>query len=874
MSLIVTAVEEFFKENYGFEQIHNSQIIIDRLDEIDGTSQFPLDSLTRRIKKSSINTVPFIDTFLDFLQISVLETILRIFDFRVKEIIVGRERIPEGTVIFAPNHETETEHLYLARACCPRRDLNFFKYLTFLNLKSVAKKRYVPIFFAKYQLFNIPIVSSLFASTAFPVEREIKDTKSLDLGSQFLQKGQNILIYPEGTRNLEKMQKPKSGVIRLAIRNKVPIIPVGHVGLWELTKGSFVPNKSGYWYCEFGDPIYYDQYYDQELDYLKLRELADELMEKIEKLRENGRKKIKELNKIQDAEKYEKGNLNEIVTYKFNKLEKIPTNPIDSLFRAFLDYTAKIPIIGERIDSFLHFLVRLGVDALINPTTFNVKINGLENLEAVKPAVICSNHESFLDIGLYGLYLIDPKMRNYYGYLLPGDNNSIDKTWFMMKRELAEIPIISSWTLAAGGFPVKRGEKDKEAMRIAEELVKKNRNVVIFPQQTTYPEIDVDSETIKTGGVRLAIKTKRPVVPVSIKGSHDAMKKGVLQLLFPPKAFLVEINIGKPIYYEDYYDKEPSYEELKHLTRELMIKIKDLQDKKIIEYKEKKSNVHSPVDWFLKLLGRIVGLPRTDLQKSTIKLPFEKMINNITDKAGFTSTVDKKEKSKDKVSLNPIDKFLMRLKKTGERFGLFPLIDDAFYSITKRSIEFLVNNLYDFRVKGAENIPTDGKVGVILLTQSNSKLDFVIGSSIISEKVHFMIDAKIYKTPVVSTLLQSLGFFRQTQSKTDFGPLLHIKKLLKDKKIIGVFPEVKNKDRLIGTIAGILKMAIEGKPTVIVPLAIKGTDTPFPPVKINVVIGKPIGPIKRMKREKRYELAVDIYKKIKDLKSEAYNWRN
>ncbi|MHA1299636.1 MAG: lysophospholipid acyltransferase family protein [Candidatus Helarchaeota archaeon] len=868
----MTAVEEFLnRENKIIDQIHNSEIIIDRLEEIEGTSKFPLDSITRRIKKSSINTFPFVDSFVDFFQITVLETILRIFDFRVKELIVGRERIPDETVIFAPNHETETEHLYLARACCPRRDLKIFKYLTFLNPKSVAKKRHVPIFFAKYQLFNLPIISSLFSSTAFPVEREMRDKKSLEIGGKFLKRGQNILIYPEGTRNLESKQKPKSGVIRLAIKNKVPIIPVGHVGLWELTKGSFVPKKKGYWYCEFGEPIYYDEYYGQELDYLKLRELADELMEEIEKLKENGRRKIKELNEHRDTEKYSKENVNEIVIHKFNKLDKIPNNPFDSLYRAFIDFTSKIPMIGERVDSFIHFLIRIGIDSLINPLTFDVKINGKENLEGIRPAVICSNHESFLDIGLYGLYLIDSKMSNYYGYLFPGEYNSIDKTWFMMKKELAEIPIISSWTLSAGGFPVARGEKDKEAMRIAEELVKKNRNVVIFPQQTTYPEIDVDK--CKTGGVRLAIKTKRPIVPVSIKGSYDAMKRGVLQLLFPPKAFPIEINIGKPIYYEEYYDTEPTYEELKALTKDLMIKIKNLQEKKIIEFKEKSSNVHSPIDWLFKRLGRIVGLPRTDLQKSTIKLPFEKFINKITDKAGFTSTSDKKDKSKDPVSLNPIDSFLSRLKKRGEKLGLFPFLDDIFYSVTKRSIELLVNNIYDFKVEGAENIPTDGKVGVILLAQSGSKLDYVIGSSIIPEKVHFMIDAKTYKTPIVSTLLQSLGFFRQSESKTDFGPILHVKSLLKQKKIVGVFPQVKNKDRLVGTIAGILKMAIEGKPTVIVPLAIKGTDTPFPPVKINVVIGKPVGPIKRMKREKRYALAEDIYKSIKDLKNQAYQMR-
>lgn len=874
----MTAVEKFLNGLNGdyeiINDIHNSQIILERADEINGISQNIIDKANRNIRKSSIKTFPFIDTFLDFTHISILETILRLFDFRVKETIVGRKGIPEGPVIFAANHETETEHLYLARACCPTRDLNYFKYLKFLNLKGIANKKYVPIFFAKYQLFNIPIVSSLFAATAFPVEREKGDTKSIEIGGKLLQKGQRILIYPEGTRNLESKIKAKSGVIRLAITNKVPIIPIGHVGLADITKGQFIPQKKGPWYCIFGEPIYYDKYYDQNLSHQKMRDLTDELMDEIERLKEIGSNKIKEMNEKRDNEAYN-GTINEAVVHKFNKLEKVPKDPIDSLYRRFIKFTSNIPIIGDRIDSIIHFFIRLGVNLLINPLTFDVKINGMENLEGQRPAIICSNHESFLEIGLYGLFLIAPEMANYYGYLFPGKNHDInEKTWFMMKRELAEIPILSSWTLSAGGFPVRRGESDVEAMRIAEELVKRNRNVVIFPQQTTYSEIDVDSG--KTGGIRLAIDTKRPVIPVSIKGSHEAMKKGLWKLLFPPKAFPIEINIGKPIYYEEYYDNEPTYEEMKALTRDLMIKIKNLREHKIIEYKinEKSSNAHSPIDWIFKSVGRLVGLPRPDLQNITSELPFEKTINKLTDSFELTRTQTEDGKTKDPVKLNLIDSFLSRLKKQGEKIGLFPFLDDLFYNFTKRSLELLVNNIYNFKVRGVENIPNNGEVGVMLITQSVSKLDYLIGSCIIPEKIHFMIDEKTYKTPIVSTLLQSLGFFRQPAAKTDFGPILHIKDLLKNKKIVGVFPDTKSKEKMVGTIAGILKMAIDGKPTIIVPLAIKGTDTPFPPVDINVLIGKPIGPINRMKREDRYQMAEKIYDIIKDLKVQVYETTN
>ena len=118
--------------------------------------------------------------------------------------------------------------------------------------------------------------------------------------------------------------------------------------------------------------------------------------------------------------------------------------------------------------------------------------------------------------------------------------------------------------------------------------------------------------------------------------------------------------------------------------------------------------------------------------------------------------------------------------------------------------------------------------------------------------------------------VQALGFFRQPEAQTDFTPVLHIKNLLKSKKIVGVFAQTKNKERMIKTIAGVIKMAIDGKPAVVVPMAIRGSDTPIPPTKIGIKIGKPVGPMKRMKRETRYELATDIYEMIKELKKQIY----
>ena len=849
------------------------------MEEIEGISNNPLDKAIRWLKhKAYESKIPVIDTGIDFISISILEGMMRIFDRRVEAIYEGRENIfKDSPVIFASNHETEAEHLYLARACCEMRNLDYpFNLFSDLNFKGIANKKDVPIFYAKYQLFNYPIIGSIFSATAFPIEREIKEKAilSMKMGKTLLQRGSNIIIYPEGTRNIKKQQEAKTGVIRLAIENKVPIIPIGHSGLYELTGGGFVPKKKGIWFCTFGEPIYYDKYYDKEIEYEDLRRLTGDLMARIEQLKENCTRKTLDIQDQRYNELLTK-NINEIVIDKFEKLKKKPKNPFDALYRKWVQYVSRIPIIGDYIDGFTHFLIRFGADFTINPLTFNIKVKGKENLNQFKSAIIASNHESFIDIFLYGLKLLPKSMINYWGNLIPGKDHDVNtKVWFMMKKELAEIPILSSWTLSAGGFPIARGAHDSKALDIAKALVLKDRKVIIFPQQTTYKEIEVDSENNKTGAIRIAIETQRPIVPMSIKGSYDAMQKGLLQILLQPKGFPLQLNIGKPIFYDEYYDKEISNDKLKFLTRDLMQKIKDLHVEDLNKVDPVfLDDIESPVGRVLKVVGRLLKFPRTDLQENSKKLPFEKIVNKITDKFGITS-INKKDKSgiKQFVKLSPIDKFLDKIRERGKKSGLTKMFDNLFYKVTKNVFELLVNNIYDFNLIGKENIPTEKETGVIFLGVSKSMLDFVIGSCLVPEQVHYMIDAKTYQTPVLSTILKSLGFFRKTESPEDFKPLLEIKNKLKDKRKVGVLIQTTQTDKIIRTIAGVIKLAIEGKPTVIIPMHIGGTETPFPPVKINVEIGKPIF-IKRMRRDARYLLAEEIYSQIKELRSKTYNDR-
>lgn len=109
---------------------------------------------------------------------------------------------------------------------------------------------------------------------------------SLKRGADYIRKGHNLIIYPEGTRGDGfHLGKGKVGVAKLALWTGVPVVPVGIWGTHLLMpKGDHMPKMKRIVSINIGKPIRFDEYMGKEEDKDVLREVTDTVMRGIAEL--------------------------------------------------------------------------------------------------------------------------------------------------------------------------------------------------------------------------------------------------------------------------------------------------------------------------------------------------------------------------------------------------------------------------------------------------------------------------------------------------------------------------------------------------------------------------------------------------------------
>ena len=121
-------------------------------------------------------------------------------------------------------------------------------------------RRLRPIY--KSEFDKSKIINWFFARVgAIPVKRGTADVKAVRRAQHALQRGEDILVFPEGTRIHSEDQEVEihGGFALMAQLAKAPVIPVAIVGARDGTPGGNKPLRPGRMWMRVGDAITFDE---------------------------------------------------------------------------------------------------------------------------------------------------------------------------------------------------------------------------------------------------------------------------------------------------------------------------------------------------------------------------------------------------------------------------------------------------------------------------------------------------------------------------------------------------------------------------------------------------------------------------------------
>lgn len=187
----------------------------------------------------------------------------------------------------------------------------------------------------------------------------------------------------------------------------------------------------------------------------------------------------------------------------------------------------------DRRGKVIHHYGRLWGKIALLVNRVKVRVEGIEHLKGEGPYIFMSNHQ-----GTYDIFAL-------LGHL------PFQFRW-LAKKELFSVPFFG-WVMAAAGYVSVDREgtrKPVEAMNEAAQKIREGMSVVIFPEGSRSPDGSI--QPFKKGGFTLAIKSKVPIIPISIIGSREIMPKGKLTVTSGE----IRIRIDHPIETQNYSLKD------------------------------------------------------------------------------------------------------------------------------------------------------------------------------------------------------------------------------------------------------------------------------------------------------------------------------
>lgn len=153
---------------------------------------------------------------------------------------------------------------------------------------------------------------------------------------------------------------------------------------------------------------------------------------------------------------------------------------------------------------------------------FRIEVTGREFIPRKGGLLLVSNHASYVDPVVLGVACPRP-------------------LYFFARWGLFQNPLFGALIRALHAFPVRVGRTDKEAILESIEKLIEGKTVVLFPEGSR--SWDGSLRQGHTGAGLLAVRSRVPVLPVYIQGSHEALPRGA-KMIRPKK---ISVHFGKPL---------------------------------------------------------------------------------------------------------------------------------------------------------------------------------------------------------------------------------------------------------------------------------------------------------------------------------------
>jgi 1-acyl-sn-glycerol-3-phosphate acyltransferase len=159
---------------------------------------------------------------------------------------------------------------------------------------------------------------------------------------------------------------------------------------------------------------------------------------------------------------------------------------------------------------------------------FRQRTTGVENVPREGGCVVAANHWSNFDPWPLGIPLFPHRFMR-----------------FMAKSELFWPPL--GWLIkGGGGFRVRRGQRDDEAMETAVRLCLEGHVVVMFPEGTRRRKGIRKKYEARwhTGAARIALEAGVPLIPAGIAGTERVSRLAQIKVSFGPALDLADLGGG------------------------------------------------------------------------------------------------------------------------------------------------------------------------------------------------------------------------------------------------------------------------------------------------------------------------------------------